>query len=186
MNYQETIKAQERMKEKFINEAVKDWVKGKKLNIPPFLIAVMTEEQIKDAATKKYKKDKEMYIKTSIWPIIYIIGGDKLYNYYMYLRLIDESIDLTNYLNIPYNINIWPKERLLELVKQYGISVLSEIRDYIIKKPPMTFEKYHQKETEKLNKAIDESMNNMRDRSYKKVKSIIYRGLKAKRKEQNQ
>ena len=185
-SYEETMKMQERMKNKFINEAVNDWVEGKKLNIPPFLIAVMTEEQIKDCVTRKYQKDKESYIERSTWPIIFFIGGDKLYNYYMYLRLTDESIDLTNYLNIPYNIDIWPKERLLELINKYGISVISEIRDYIIKKPPMTFEKYHQKQEAKMNQMIKESMNNLKISGDKRIKKLINKGLETKREEQKQ
>ena len=185
-SYEETMKMQERMKNKFINEAVNDWVEGKKLNIPPFLIAVMTEEQIKDCVTRKYQKDKESYIERSTWPIIFFIGGDKLYNYYMYLRLTDESIDLTNYLNIPYNIDIWPKERLLELINKYGISVISEIRDYIIKKPRMTFEKYHQKQEAKMNQMIKESMNNFKISGDKRIKKLINKGLETKREEQKQ
>ena len=83
-----------------------------------------------DDVREKYLIDKKEYQKTGVWPEIEFTYRDDRWEYYYYLQLMDNSLDLTKYLDFDYDTNKFKRIDLINLINEYGFGILFALYIY--------------------------------------------------------
>ena len=137
-----------------IEEAANLWIEGKLEYLPPLTSLYMKTDDIVKYINKRYKKDKQEYLKTGIWPVVHFYRYDNIYNYYYLLKITDPDLELDKYLDVEYDSKEWPKERIIGLIFERGIDIIPYIVRYLKEKTTIPFNTWYKNEIEELKASI--------------------------------
>ncbi len=100
-------------------------------------------ETLEHHTVERYIGDAIAYMLIDIWPETRFCDRNSIWLKYYCNQLRDLDVALDKYFDFDYDVSNWPRESLIELIEDYGESVLFPFSIYSEKKVNMPFDDWY-------------------------------------------